>query len=796
MARTLLSLASILMGCVTASAGLLVGGTAHATPEALRAVVVADRAVPLLEVEPVARKAALAEDRARPGGPGRMAIARTVSGSLDTHGVWTTLADGRRAWQLRVRAAGAEHLSLAFERAELPAGAEVWMHATDGRHALSRPMTDQDAARGELWTPLVEGDEVVVTLLVPGAVMAPVLDLTRVHVGYRNIGAPPPQGWCNIDTTCPEGDDWREEIASVAVYAFSGTFYCTGVMLSNTAQDQRPYFATANHCGVRSSNAGSIVLYWNYESPVCGDLSGGPLNDWQSGATVRAQVSDPDWTLIELDDAPDADWEVSWAGWDRSGEETSGAVVIHHPGTDEKAISFEDDPTTVTDPYESSRDSNGSHIRVADWDLGTTEGGSSGSPLFDPEHRVVGVLTGGDAACGNDDADWFGRLYKAWDGSNTSRRLVDWLDPDGTGAETVDTLSPWAAGVSITPRTGLTAGGPVGGPFSPSTLQVSLENRDLEARSVEFGADGAWVSLSAASVTLAPEASDSVTVGFSDEAAALPAGAYSATVTVQADDGNAALELPVNLLVGDPVTRYAWDLSTDPGWDTEGDWEWGVPEGRGGSDGHRDPTSGYTGDHVYGYNLAGDYPDNMRAKDLTTPPLDMRAMVGTTLVFQRWLGVEESSYDHAEVAVSTNGSNWTTVWENAGDVDDGAWVPIRIDISEYVDDEPAVQIRWTMGSSDEDVRFCGWNIDDIEIEGIPVGEWAPDTGTDPGDDTGTEPVDDTGNVVLPIDTGDSDPRDKDEDDEISACGCAAGGGAALGWLGLVPLIAIVRRRED
>ena len=76
---------------------------------------------------------------------------------------------------------------------------------------------------------------------------------------------------------------------------------------------------------------------------------------------------------------------------------------------------------------------------MADWDLGATEGGSSGSPLFDQHHRIVGQLHGGQAACGNDDPDWYGRLFTSWTGDGTAGgRLSDWLDPLNSGLVTLD----------------------------------------------------------------------------------------------------------------------------------------------------------------------------------------------------------------------------------------------------------------------------------------------------------------------------------------------------------------------
>jgi uncharacterized protein (TIGR03382 family) len=245
-------------------------------------------------------------------------------------------------------------------------------------------------------------------------------------------------------------------------------------------------------------------------------------------------------------------------------------------------------------------------------------------------------------------------------------------------------------------------------------------------------------------------------------------------------------------------------MDEDPGWETEGDWEWGPPEGRGGSTGSRDPSSGATGANVYGYNLAGDYADNLREQDLTTAPIDMRNMAGTTIRFKRWLGVEESAYDHATVSVSTDGSSWQVVWENLGEVDDGAWVPVEIDLADHADGQPQVWVRWTMGSTDDSVRYCGWNLDDVEIWGVRMGPW--DEEVEPGDsadpdsgapDSGqTDGSDDDGAGPQP-DTGGSKSAGQPDDQKVSACGCAAGGGAATGALGfLIGLVAALRRRRD
>jgi subtilisin-like proprotein convertase family protein len=184
-----------------------------------------------------------------------------------------------------------------------------------------------------------------------------------------------------------------------------------------------------------------MVVFWNYQTSTCGGKPDGLLTDFQTGATFRASYAPSDFALVELDNMPSPIWSVGWAGWDRTDVATTSAVAIHHPTTDEKRISFENDPTSITSYYNTSTPGDRTHIRITDWDIGTTEPGSSGSHLFDQNHRVVGQLHGGDAACGNDLSDWYGRLAISWEGGGTSStRLSDWLDPGNTGVWNTDTL--------------------------------------------------------------------------------------------------------------------------------------------------------------------------------------------------------------------------------------------------------------------------------------------------------------------------------------------------------------------
>jgi hypothetical protein len=176
----------------------------------------------------------------------------------------------------------------------------------------------------------------------------------------------------------------------------------------------------------------------------------------------------------------------------------------------------------------------------------------------------------------------------------------------------------------------------------------------------------------------------------------------------------------VFVATGGQTVKYQWTMDTNPAWTkspntTANKWAWGTPTGGGGQHGSRDPTAGYTGTRVYGYNLSGDYANSIPEHHLTTAAINCTGFTQTKLRFWRRLGVEQPAYDHAYVRVSNNGSTWTTVWQNTAEVADSAWTQVEYNISAVADNKSTVYIRWTMGTTDSSWQYCGWNLDDVQI---------------------------------------------------------------------------------
>ena len=373
-------------------------------------------------------------------------------------GVWTMQADGQWHWQLEVMGKGAKSLEFQFSRFRLPHGAQLTIRSADGKDALAALDDSNNPRDGKLNTPMLLGEHAILELVLPADKRSNLeLTLATVAWGYRDPfdAVRAKSGRCNVDAICPEGDAWREQIAAVAGYAFSAAgdqLMCTGTLM-NTGNDDKdinqPRFSTAYHCVSDASTAASMVFYWGYESPTCRTVGSGPNGSalpvrpntravQMGGATLVSTNKATDFTVVELNSPMPGLAQAYFSGWDRSGAIPSATVGIHHPSGHEKRLVFEDDPPTVMyNCYVGGPDST-THWRVGPYELGTTEGGSSGSGLWNGDNGLlIGVLTGGDAGCGYAEGyDCYGRLSRAWDiASDTGISVREALDRSGANPQ-------------------------------------------------------------------------------------------------------------------------------------------------------------------------------------------------------------------------------------------------------------------------------------------------------------------------------------------------------------------------
>lgn len=376
-------------------------------------------------------------------------------------GKWTTLPNGDKIWRMSYKSEGAHTLNFYFDIFYIPEGAKLYVYNND-KDDLLRPFTHHNNNAEEvLGTWLVNGEQAWIEYYQPANVTGQAkLTLGSVVHGYRTAEtyqkALNDSGDCNHDVDCditPPGadpysiDTVKENIKKASGMLVTGnTGFCSGTLINNTNNDGTPYFMTANHCG---NNVGGWAFRFNWRSPnpSCGTTTpstNGSFNQTVSGAILRANSSQSDMELVEITDASffNNNPDVVWVGWNNSTTQTPNLNFgIHHPSGDIQKVCRDDQGATRT-----QTNFNGNPTtqmwRVEDWDLGVTEQGSSGSGIFNENGELIGVLSGGAAACSgtNDNGgfDVYGRFGVAWDfGSSAASRLRDWLDPGNTGATTL-----------------------------------------------------------------------------------------------------------------------------------------------------------------------------------------------------------------------------------------------------------------------------------------------------------------------------------------------------------------------
>jgi hypothetical protein len=400
--------------------------------------------------------------------PYRYAINVAADLTTGNSGKWLITEGGIRVWRLNVKSPGALGLILYFDRFRLPEGGKLFVYNPRRTQLLGAFTSLNNNDLSTFATSLIYGDELTLEYNAPDGLALPDLHLSEVGHAYRGVadryrnqkdfGSAGP---CHVNVNCPEGSNWAKEkrsVVRISVKRPGSSVWCTGMLVNNVRNNGIPYVITANHCGSKSSETdlSQWLFYFNYESAGCPDPTIEPPIKSMTGAKMLAHTGYVDYTgsdffLVLLDSAIPDSFNVYFSGWSRESEQPSqSGVGIHHPWGDVKKIS------TYSTPLQPAYW--GGNPDMAFWRVtwsetvnghGTTEKGSSGSPLFDDQGRMVGTLTGGDSSCDSAKLnlpDYYGMFSYHWDqnGTDSASILKCWLDPDNKG---VMQLNGWAVSV-------------------------------------------------------------------------------------------------------------------------------------------------------------------------------------------------------------------------------------------------------------------------------------------------------------------------------------------------------------
>jgi len=352
-------------------------------------------------------------------------------------------------WIVGVHSKSAKSLNLILEPFHIPKGAYVYIYGKDKEVIRGAFTSGNNNSSDVLPTMPVPGEEIIMEYHIPkGTDWKGTIGISQVSHDYLgvfgsdrekdnryNLSQP-----CNIDINCPEGNAFQTEKRAVCRMIIRGIELCSGVLLNNTNQQNRPLLITAQHCIVDQNDASKTIYVFGYESPWCHGPDGRVTHSI-SGSDLRSTNPDIDFSLVELSSFPPFVYKPYLAGWDVIGLPPIHSAAIHHPEGDVKKISVDLDPP-VSSTF-TGYITNG-FWKINQWDSGTTEGGSSGSPLFDQNKRVVGILTGGEAECGRSVNDYFAKLSVIYNLSSLLyQQLKGWIDPAVTGLRQLNGRDPY-----------------------------------------------------------------------------------------------------------------------------------------------------------------------------------------------------------------------------------------------------------------------------------------------------------------------------------------------------------------
>lgn len=376
---------------------------------------------------------------------------------LDNSGIWMDVPGGK-LWRLEISATGAKGINLYYDKYNLPEGSKLHLYSPDRRMVLGAFGAHNNKETGDMATDILPGSTTILEYFEPTEVMGQgELHIDRVSHCYRNVeeysnlaerGSDP----CQVEVACSEGDEWRPQIRSVVRFLTSGpqgSGLCSGALINNTDEDCKQLLLSADHCTGSSDNLSQYVITFNRQRQNCTGTSAESQGSL-TGVSLVSRSNDgggnngSDYFLCELTSSIPASYNVHYAGWNRSTTAATSGVSIHHPSGDYKKIS-----TYTSNLVNSGWGTANTHWRVV-WSgttngHGVTEGGSSGSPIFNQDGLIVGQLTGGSSYCnevqagGQNQPDYYGKMSYNWQSNNNpiGGDLKNHLDPGNTGATTL-----------------------------------------------------------------------------------------------------------------------------------------------------------------------------------------------------------------------------------------------------------------------------------------------------------------------------------------------------------------------
>ncbi len=399
---------------------------------------------PMTDLGPVDQVSLMLEDDAEPQpAPFRFGVQRVVPLTL-ADGQWVRV-NGGTLWRCDIQGEGSSSSRLHLSGLRLDPGQEIFLESPTEPAAGVGPVTGRgERDDGEAWGNFARGGVARLEWFVPDGTTAGRLPFDRVEYAhaYRDVFQEMERQSlveCRNQPSCFSA--WSDQSNATARVMFTRNnlnYMCSGQLMATAAADETPYLSTAYHCIKTPTEAASANMRFFYRTAECD----GALNTGVTvpGADLVATHQASDVTLLMIRGALPSG--VYWSGW-MTGAPPVGtsSVCLHHPNGYPQAISF-----GVKTGTAGACPSTPTSFTV-NWNLGVTEGGSSGGGLYDESsHLLYGLLSCGTSGCFYTGGwDGFARWDVALSDGGFSQFMAagsdDAFEPDDSCA-TAATLTP------------------------------------------------------------------------------------------------------------------------------------------------------------------------------------------------------------------------------------------------------------------------------------------------------------------------------------------------------------------
>lgn len=361
--------------------------------------------------------------------------------SPNESGTWETLPNDNEVWRLEIDAPTAHGLQFEFSNFQLNPGEYIYLYSPDKTEFYGAFSAANNKSTYRLYTGKTHSNTIIIEYNRKAGALFSGFEIKHVVYIYNSKDCRQTTSSttdCHNDVNCSDWDSWCNQIRSVVAWDATylrgdnagKRFCCSGSLLNNHTNDFAPFLLTAKHCiedhpftegnvgdvdRLLDIDMGSTVFYFNFQHPSCSSSTKGFLGFTLNGSSYRwmdGDYPDTDEALLLLDDVPPLQYNVYYSGIElrrRGNLESFDITTVHHPFGKEKKISAGSLHYNAVTPR-------GYYAEYSD---GSTEGGSSGAPIFNNHNQyVMGQVSGGFANCNNNDRDWFGGLryfiYDVW----------------------------------------------------------------------------------------------------------------------------------------------------------------------------------------------------------------------------------------------------------------------------------------------------------------------------------------------------------------------------------------------